>query len=211
MIEKICSYTFQEVLALYPATCPVRPHDKNISATFFTDTIAAADLLLNTPQGLDSTLVTLVPSLVNALMLNVYNRHADDYFFLKFGCYNEDLSLIQSDYAKAMNKVLNVIDNTIDKYIPMLKLVKDNSSSLIKPVESVSDGNVKFNDTPQNDSETGFDEDDYTSTHSINHQVTKVDVGTLMERLKQVFDNFHSVMLSWSNEFNYLFFKEEQL
>ena len=212
MIEKVNSYTFQEVLNLYPSLAPVRPHYKDNDAAFFTKMLTASDLVYNkTPAGVPATLLTNIDDIINGLITHVYNRHAKDYIFQKYGNCNDDLSLNASDFPDAILQILNVIDNTIEKYVPMLKLAKDNSGDLLKPVQSETSGYVKFNDTPQADDETGFADDDHVSTHTMNGQTTSVDVGTLMERLNSVFNNYMSVILKWSNEFNYLFFKEEQL
>ena len=212
MIEKVNSYTFQEVLNLYPSLAPVRPHYKNNDAAFFTKMLTASDLVYNkTPAGVPAALLTNIDDIINGLITHVYNRHAEDYVFQKYGKWNDDLSLSASDFPDAIVQILNVIDNTIEKYVPMLKLAKDNSGDLLKPVQSETSGYVKFNDTPQADDETGFADDDHVSTHTMNGQITSVDVGTLMERLNSVFNNYMSVILKWSNEFNYLFFKEEQL
>lgn len=212
MIQKVNSYTFQEVLNLYPSLAPVRPHYKDNDAAFFTKMLTASDLVYNkTPAGVPATLLTNIDDIINGLITHVYNRHAKDYVFQKYGDWNDDLSLNTSDFPDAILQILNVIDSTIEKYVPMLKLAKDNSGDLLKPVQSTTTGHVKFNDTPQADDETGFADDDHASTYTENGQVTSVDVGTLMERLNSVFNNYMSVILKWSNEFNYLFFKEEQL
>ena len=207
---KKTSYTFQEVLGIYPALCPTRPHDKDTDANFFSKMLTAADLKWNAPQGLASTLLSLLPDVVDAVMLSVYNRHSEDFLYSKFGSFSEDLSLVEADFSKAVNNILNVLDNTIDKYIPLLKLAKDNSADLLKPVSSTSSGAVKFNDTPQ-DSGDVFAGDSHVSTHTTNTQTTSVDVGTLMERLNSVFKDFPSVMLNWSNEFAICFRKELDL
>ena len=40
---------------------------------------------------------------------------------------------------------------------------------------------------------------------------SEVDSGSIMSRLDELFKNFKPIMLDWSNEFNSLFLKEEQI
>lgn len=202
-IKVITNYTFQEVLDLYPAYSPVKPHDKNVTASFFSSMLSDADLKLPDSLSVKGSSFTGVSDMINLLIWNIYNRHADDYIYSKEG----DLDV--SDFPKAVNGILNVIDNTIDKYAPMVLKVAEKAPDLLEPVKQVQDGDIRFNDTPQN---AGVGEtDDYTSTYTKNHSQGSIDVNSTIERLSEMFTKYKSVLLLWSNEFNMLFLKEEQL
>ena len=202
-IKVITNYTFQEVLNLYPDYAPVKPHDKNASATFFTSMLSDADMKIADSLSIKGEAFSDVSTMLNLLMWNVYNRHSEDYIFAKEG----DLDI--NDFPKAINCILNVIDNTLDKYAPMVLKVIDKAPNLLEPVKQVQDSNVKFNDTPQ---EAGVGEtDDYTSTYTANHSEGSVDVNSTIERLSEMFTKYKSILLLWSNEFNMLFLKEAQL
>ena len=203
IIKVITNYTFQEVLDLYPAYSPMKPHDKNITASFFSSMLSDADLKIPDSLSVKGSAFTGLSDMLNLLIWNIYNRHADDYIFAKEG----DLDV--SDFPKAINGILNVIDNTIDKYAPMVLKVAEKAPNLLEPVKQIQNGDVKFNDTPQN---AGVGEtDDYTSNISKTHNEASVDVGSTIERLSEMFGKYKSILLMWSNEFNMLFFKEEQL
>ena len=204
-IKVITNYTFQEVLDLYPAYSPVKPHDKNVTASFFSSMLSDADLKIPDSLSIKGSAFTGLSDMINLLIWNIYNRHADDYIYSKEG----DLDV--SDFPKAVNGILNVIDNTIDKYAPMVLQVANKAPNLLEPVKQVQNGNIKFNDTPQADDEIGFADDDHVSSHTINHSEGSVDVGSTIERLSEMFGKYKSIMLLWSNEFNIIFLKEEQL
>ena len=108
-----------------------------------------------------------------------------------------------------MKKVLSVIDLTLPRYIPILEQNEYASTNPIAPVSSNSKSKTRFNDTPQDGG--SFNSDPHATHVSESENETSVDSGSLMERLEQMFKNFRSIILEWSNEFNMLFFKEEQL
>ena len=203
IIKVITNYTLQEVLDLYPDYAPYKPHDKNVVSNFFSNMMSDADLELPDSLSVFGDAFSDIDDILNLLIWNIYNRHSEDYIFAKEG----DLDV--SDFPKAINGILNVIDNTIDKYAPMVLKVAEKASNLLEPVKQIQDGDVKFNDTPQN---AGVGEtDDYTSNISKTHNEASVDVGSTIERLSDMFGKYKSVLLMWSNEFNMLFLKEEQL
>lgn len=94
---------------------------------------------------------------------------------------------------------------------------------------SNSSGQTRNNDTPQNSG--NFDDDEHTSslTDSTDEssgnssgsndgdfttsttRSSSTNIGTLMSRLDEMYKGFRSIILEWSNEFNQLFLKEEQL
>ena len=94
---------------------------------------------------------------------------------------------------------------------------------------SESENKTRTNDTPQNGGD--YDDDPHAtnvseSTNTIGNEASSsnegeysstkkssnsVNVGTLMSRLSEMYSNFRSVVLEWSNEFNQLFLKEEEL
>lgn len=202
-VKLINIFTFQEVLNLFPDYAPVKPHDKNVTATFFSSMMSECDLELPDSLTILGSSFSNLDDWLNLLIWNIYNRHADDYFFEKEG----DLDV--SDFPKAVNNILNIMDNTIDKYAPMILKLAENASNILKPVKQTQDGSVTFNDTPQ---EAGVGEtDDYTSTFSHNHAETEVEVHTYIEEVSDMMSKYKSILLEWSNEFNCLFLKEEQL
>ena len=128
MIEckEITYYTFQEILHLYPDYEPVKPHDKNVTASFFSSMLNEADLELPDSLSVFGDAFEDISDILDLLLWNIYNRHANDYIYSKEG----DLDV--SDFPKAVNGILNVIDNTIDKYAPMVIKVAEKASNLLE-------------------------------------------------------------------------------
>lgn len=216
---KINSYfTFQDILNFIQETegeeIPTYPNQNQLSGTWFTDLFTAYDITLNESLvGLDSSFTWQdIVETFNIVMTFVYNRHAEDIIFqheqLCFGMEEPSYTLTTNDIRKALSKLINVLDLTIPKYIPLLKQYKSASINPIASIKSTSKGKTSFNDTPQNIGDWG--DEDHTSNISSSESETEVDVGSLMERLDSM-KEYKSVILEWSNEFNQVFIKEEQL
>ena len=202
-------FTFQEILNLYPSRSPRFPHDKETSSSWFTDMLNDA--------GLEPAVFTLnefitnetIEEIINALMTIVYYRHDEDYLYKVTTTCEEDYELVQSDFRKAIKRVMNVLDLTIPKYVPLLQQNEKYSADPVAPIRSESKGQTRFNDTPENIGEWG--DEDHTTNISNSNSETSVDTGSIMERLSALYKDFKSIILEWSNEFNICFLKEEQI
>ena len=242
-------FTFQEVLDLYPARAPRFPHDVQLANNWFTKMLEDADLEPAVYTLSEFFTDDLINEIINALITIVYYRHDEDYFYEVTMGVCEDYNLSQNDFRKAIKKLMNVLDLTLPKYIPMLQQNEWASTCPITPnvdestEEASGDNHATYdgetssnvvgqnrtNDTPQDGG--NFDDDEHTSnvvdsTNEINNEssstndgdfssITKksnsTNIGTLMTRLTEMYNNFKSIILEWSNEFNQLFLKEEQL
>ena len=208
-LKAIKWFTFQEVLNLYPARAPEFPHDKNTPADWFSKMIDDAGMELAVYTLSEFFTDSLITEIIDALMTIVYYRHDEDYFFKVESDWREDYELQQADFRPAMKKLMSVIDLTLPRYIPLLQQNEYASTDPIAPVSSVSTSKTRFNDTPQDGGL--YENDPHTTNLSQTENETSVDSASLMERLEQLFKNFRSIILEWSNEFNMLFFKEEQI
>ena len=226
-------FTFQEVLALYPARAPRYPHDTQLANDWFTKMLEDADLEPAVYTLSEFFTDDLINEIINALITIVYYRHDEDYFYQVTTSICEDYELDQDDFKKAIKKLMNVLDLTLPKYIPMLQQNEWASTCPITPnVDETteessgenslsSDGQTRFNDTPQ--ASGNYDDDPHTTTLTDNtsensgdfasntKRTNSTNIGTLMSRLTEMYTNFKSIILEWSNEFNQLFLKEEQL
>lgn len=203
-------FTYQEVLNVFPLRAPSYPNQKSLSSTWFTDLLD--DLSLQYQKySLDNTFTDAdIKGLVNSLMTNVYDRHASDIFFIhdSYVC-DPDYTITQGDVRRKISCLVNVINLTLPKYAPLLKQFKKASGDPIAPAKSESRGKTKFNDTPQNIGD--WADENHTTNISSSESESLVDTGSLMERLEATYKNFKSIVLEWSNEFNQLFIKEEQV
>ena len=232
-------YTYQELLdevVMEDVAMPRYPHDSEMSSDWFTKLIEAGELEFAVYTLSEFFPDDLLNQIVNALMGVVYNRHANDYVAMVEPTDDESFDLNAAMY-QALQKLIGVIDLTIPKYVPMLQQTEIASTAPLTPNvdeyseeasgenENSSDtnGKTRTNDTPQDGGD--FDDDEHSTNvvDNVGHvgnageysssrtSSSSTNVGTLMSRLAEMYANFHSVILEWSNEFNQLFFKEEQL
>lgn len=204
-------YTYQELLDMVnmdDVSMPRYPHDVQMSSNWFTALIEAGDLevAIYTLNELFSD--DLLNQIINALMGIVYNRHSQDFIAWIEESGNEEDDISNAMY-QALEKLINVIDLTIPRYAPLLKQNEIYSFDPVAPIGSKTTGKTRFNDTPQNDG--SFNDDEHSSNESMSTSETEVDSGSIMSRLDELFKNFKPIMLDWSNEFNSLFLKEDQI
>lgn len=210
MLQKKVSYTFQEIIDLIHLTSnPQYPHQANLSSSWFTDLIGAVSLKLYIYNLSSDFSDNDIKAIINQLMTIVYNRHAHDYFYTIIEELEENLIPDQSDFEHAINNVLNIIELTAPKYIPILKQNKIYSTDPIAQIKSKTTGKSRFNDTPQNEGE--FNDEEHATNVTESESESFVDSGSIMERLEAMFKGFRSIILEWSNEFNSLFYKEEEI
>ena len=210
MLMKSEIFTYQEVLNVFPARAPLYPNQKSLTSTWFTDLLDDLSIQYR-KYAVDATFTDAdVKAIVNSVMTNVYDRHADDYIMRHdSSVWESDYTLTQADVRKVISKIVNVLNLTLPKYLVLLKQYKSASSNPIAPIKSESNGETRFNDTPQNIGDWG--DEDHTTNISNTKSESIVDTGSLMERLTAMFKDYKSIVLEWSNEFNQCFFKEEQL
>lgn len=210
---KIKSYfTFQEVLdyihELKGWEVPPYPNYGDVTSTWFFDLADHYDMIWR-KICLDSSISTTFIYLVSSL---IYDRHANDIILTKEKCIlgmeSPTIELTENDVKAVLAKILNVFTLTASKYVPLYLQYESASKNPIAPIKSTSKGETEFNDTPQNIGDWG--DEDHTTNVSASKSETEVDVGTLMERLVSM-EKYKSLALEWSNEFNQLFLKEEQV
>lgn len=211
MLQSKLWYTYQELLNevnIDGVQMPRFPHDVEMSSDWFTQLIEAGELEVAVYTLSEFFTDEMLNDIINALMGIVYNRHANDYIaeVKPSGDEGEDF---YNAMFQTLNKLINVIDLTIPKYVPLLQQNEKYSTDPVAPIGSETTGRTRFNDTPQNDGY--FNDETHATNVSESTSNTQVDSGSIMQRLDEMFKNFRSIILEWSNEFNNLFFKEEQI
>ena len=207
-------WTLHEILYQEEIPNNAKPEETNSNHNpdnWFKNLLSDMELQYNL-VGIDvsnATFKTLCENIINELMTIVYNRHHEDYIYEKTLNWNDNVILTYTDSMKAVCKLINVLDMTSAKYIPILLANKSASVDLLKPMKSSSVSTNRFNDTPQDGGD--YDDDNHATNVSKNESVTTADSGSLAMRLDEIFKNYRSIILEWSNEFNQLFLKEEQL
>lgn len=210
MMNKVYYYTYQEMLNLFPLIAPSSPHSTAISADWFTHILSQNNIQF-AAIGLSVDISSSqISELVNCLMTQVYNRHASNYIISKEVGYFDDAPVLDTDdFKKAMFKIINIINLTLPRYIPLLIQFENASGNPLKANKSEGIVTSRFNDTPQNGGD--YSSDDHTSNITQGTNSQELEIGTLMTRLSEVYQNFRSILADWSNEFNKLFLLESQI
>ena len=209
-IKERLYFSYQEILDFLDYNeHPQFPNDKSMAESWFTDMLddSPFEFAVYTLSEFFSN--ELINAIVNALMGIVYNRHAYDYLAYKEILCGESEEIDDKVLIQAFSKLINVLNNTLPKYVPILQQNEIYSTDPVAPIKSESAGETRFNDTPQNIGEYGDSE--HTTNISNSKSESVVDTGSIMERLDELFKNSRSIILEWSNEFNQCFLKEEQI
>ena len=188
---------------------PTQARDTSVVSYWFTGLLTTYAIKKYDLTTLDSSYSSTADSFIAVLMNIVFDRHFKDYCVLKQGTLHDILELDSGDVRDLLVKLVNIIEITAPRYIPLLKEFKGNSGDPIAPISSTSSGRTRFNDTPQNQGE--YNDEAHATNVSDSSSTTSVDVGSIMERLEALYQNFRSIILLWANEFNQVFLVEEQL
>ena len=210
-------FTLQEVLNEYIINVPQFPNRKptaELLDNWFLTIIDYADMQVRY-VGIKSGSTTIkeadVKRYIVAVTNIVYDRQSDNYMY-KVETDDPDYTLDSDDFRKAMHKFINILNLTMPKYIPILYQYEKNYEDMLRKVESESESFSRFNDTPQNEQdEVDYNTEDYATNMGKNKSVSKIDSNSLPNKLKELQENFKSIILEWSNEFDMMFIDEYQL
>lgn len=207
--KKIKYYTYQEVLDLFPALRPNSPHSTSFADDWFSSILSSANLELAI-YGV-SQLITddIIKDVVDALMTIVYQRHSDHFIYWKELGLEESYDLNLADFEKYIRTLMNIIEVSVPKYIPLLQDQEYYSYAPTSPLQSKTTGRTRFNDTPQDEGE--FNDEEHATNVSKSVNESEVDSGSIVARLDEAFKNWRSIILEWANEFNQAFLLEEQV
>ena len=206
---KIKYFTFQEVLDLFPLLRPAKPHDKTFADDWFSKILDASDLELAIYGISEFISDDTIKDVIDALMTIVYQRHSEDFVYWVEMDADHDYSLDVGYFSTYVKTLLNIIELTTPKYLPLLQDQEYYSYAPTSPLKSKTTGRTRFNDTPQNMGEWNDEEHATNVSKSVNE--SEVDSGSIVARLDEAFKNWRSIILEWANEFNQAFLKEEQV
>ena len=201
-------FTFQEVLHVYPAFEPT-PNGVN-PTNWFISMLSSANLTLRyVGVQLNGTRIKEADTkkYIDEVMSVVFDRQHDNYLYRS----DHDV-LTTDDFKKAINKVINVMNLTLPKYLPAIYEAEQLYQHALEKLESETESRTRFNDTPQEDQdETDFNTPNYATNMGKSKSVSKVDSGSPVDRLDALRTKWKSLVLEWSNEFDMLFIDEYQL
>ena len=223
MYQKISYFTFKDVLDAYTIAyernnVPSYPNEKLTTQGWFFILLSDLNISLNYAGiKFDGTTIKSedVQSFINSLFNIIYARHAYDYIYKDLLACDEraeDYIFTTDKFIKAFTSLINTLQLTIPKYIPIIYQYYKNYEVPLDKIESISESFNRFNDTPQNEQdEVDFNTDDYATTMGRSKAVTKADTGSLVERIRALQEAWRSTILEWANEFNDNFIYDNQL
>lgn len=207
--EKISYFTYQEVLNLFPLLRPANPHDKTFADDWFSKILDACDLELAIYGVSEFISDDTIKDVIDALMTIVYQRHSEHFIYWEKNLADVYPSLNVAYFGKYVKTLLNIIELTTPKYLPLLQDQEYYSYAPTSPLKSKTTGRTRFNDTPQNMGDWNDEEHATNVSKSVNE--SEVDSGSIVARLDEAFKNWRSIILEWANEFNQAFLLEEQV
>lgn len=155
--------------------------------------------------------LTTNASIYNELASLIYGRYYDEYMIKIVKMPNEEI--VSDDMARAIskwgNRFITKLNMTYEYYVPLLTMYRNAKANLMDDVESTSSNKIKFNDTPQNANTDGkYEGDDYINQFTKTEGLTKTQLTSKINRLREIQDGYKNVMADWVKEFEMLFMED---
>ena len=155
--------------------------------------------------------LTTNASIYNELAGLIYGRYYAEYMFKIVKMPNEEIT--NDDVVAAIqkwgNKFISKLNMSYEYYVPLLTMYRNAKANLMDDVESTSSNKIKFNDTPQNANTDGkYEGDDYINQFTKTEGLTKTQLTSKINRLREIQDGYKNVMADWVKEFEMLFMED---
>ena len=155
--------------------------------------------------------LTTNASIYNELAALIYGRYYDEYMIKIVKMPDEEIT--NDDVGEAItkwgNRFISKLNMTYEYYVPLLTMYRNAKANLMDDVESTSSNKIKFNDTPQNANTSGvYEGDDYINQFTKTEGLTKTQLTSKINRLREIQDGYKNVMADWVKEFEMLFMED---
>ena len=150
-------------------------------------------------------------AIYNELAGLIYGRYYDEYMIKIVKMPDEEIT--NDDVGEAItkwgNRFISKLNMTYEYYVPLLTMYRNAKANLMDDVESTSSNKIKFNDTPQNANTSGvYEGDDYINQFTKTEGLTKTQLTSKINRLREIQDGYKNVMADWVKEFEMLFMED---
>lgn len=201
MIKKVYYYKFSDLDDTY------LPFSKGNLANLIIAILELEDLTgLTLPADISTNAVY---NELISLVIGRYYEHA----IIKIVKYlNEEPTEeeIKENLQKWCYKLISLLNQTYEYYTTLLGVYTSAKADLMADVKATSKNKVKFNDTPQNTNESGtYEGDNYITHFTATEGENSSPLMTKMMRLKEIQDNYRSLMSQWVEDFERIFYQEE--
>ena len=144
--------------------------------------------------------------------------HLEDLFNLLYKRYSEWYCLrlkgaftIEEEYKaykRFLLKLNNVTQMTYDKYATRLDIFATAKANLMGQVKAGTIAKTSYNDTPQEESQSGFEDATHRTTFTKVDSQSLTDGATPIERIDEIDRKIKNIMLEWCEEFRSLFWED---
>lgn len=201
MIKKVYYYKFSDLDETY------LPFSKGNLVNLIKYILGLEDLTgLNLPTDISTNAVY---NELISLVIGRYHEHA----IIKIVKYlNEEPTEeeIEENLQKWCYKLISLLNQTYEYYTTLLGVYTSAKADLMADVKAISKNKVKFNDTPQNTNESGtYEGDNYITHFTATEGENSSPLMTKIMRLKEIQDNYRSLMSQWVEDFERIFYQEE--
>ena len=108
---------------------------------------------------------------------------------------------LNDEWGKFLMRLLSQIAHSYEYYNTLLNLYKNAKADLMADIKATSKNKVKFNDTPQNNNESGtYEGDDYITHFTSTDGETSSPLMSKQMRLKEIQENYKDVLSDWIKE-----------
>lgn len=136
----------------------------------------------------------------------LYKRYSDWYCLRLKGAFTT------AEYSKAYQKFLlklnNITQMTYDKYATRLDIFAAAKANLMGQVKAGTIAKTSYNDTPQEESQSGFEDATHRTTFTKVDSQSLTDGATPIERIDEIDRKIKNIMLEWCEEFRSLFWED---
>ena len=141
----------------------------------------------------------------------IYGRYFDEYIIKieKMPYQEVTVDDINEAMAKWGYRFISKLNMTYEYYVSLINFYRTAKANLMDDVESTSSNKIKFNDTPQNANTSGvYEGDDYINQFTKTEGLTKTQLTSKINRLREIQDGYKNVMADWVKEFEMLFMED---
>ena len=141
----------------------------------------------------------------------IYGRYFDEYIIKieKMPYQEVTVDDINEAMAKWGYRFISKLNMTYEYYVALINFYRTAKANLMDDVESTSSNKIKFNDTPQNANTSGvYEGDDYINQFTKTEGLTKTQLTSKINRLREIQDGYKNVMADWVKEFEMLFMED---
>lgn len=111
-------------------------------------------------------------------------------------------------YKKFLLKLNNVTEMTYDKYATRLDIFAAKKATLMGQVQAGTIAKTFYNDTPQEESQGGFEDATHRTTFTKVDSHSLTDGATPIERIDEIDRKIKNIMLEWCEEYRQLFWED---